>query len=1140
MGMSRYGKKMRRWKPQLAVTLIFSLMAVILRPGAETFAEIIETNCWSRIYGCSLSTGSDLVLTEDEEEEWKEGFATESDVEQELLLLATSSNMRKYAATAAKDSADLWKTWSGETDWEGDGTEDSPYRIQNVSELMGLSAETTAGTDFKDVWFELTTDLDISIYGAYWNPIGWYQNQEEMENNIGHPFRGNFNGNNHKISGLRMVNTGYLMKNAGLFGIVEDGSIRNLEVKATELTADENVGILAGKITGNAVIYGVTVSGYISSNGNAGGVAGWIEGDEDKITIENCRADQIAIDTSDEDGFSGGIGGKVKNAFLVDNTVVTQDGTGNRIQGYGYVGGIAGCMENTDIYSSYVDGTIGGHHSLAVGGIVGKYISGSLILARMAGDIGNTNMGQSRREGVFVGTRDWGDFFTYGTDSNNTLSYLFTTVTNSKNAVVGSTIDGDNDFKKSAHIGYWLDNERKYVIREGEQQYGCGDRYFYEELEDGVRYIITQKLSQDMTADDYADGLSFHVDHFAPGYMGEPVRGYLIYVPVITAVNANGTMDKDVAVLSALPAVNSTYYRTIDKDHPAAVMPGAAVTVLTAPKDTVDSRYQMIVAAQETGGVEPPTYTDVEGKEHKMTYQSSGTYSFIMPECDTELKAQYQKVTTRLDIDPSQITVQIIQTRSSDRKNPKTITEVRNEQGILIARYINDELDSSVEVQPIAIHIEHNETGSAVDKTVIWSVDDTDLILNQSETGYTEKDGRFLPNMNSSFIQEILQKKMKEQADDQYQNPIDDTVYSRTAVMTAMTNPDTSSDLLPVYANCRITVTYQIVDKTTLRVEQLSLNRNQLVFTVTRKRSGYRYQPSDTISCTAPVVLSASLYPIQPFFKSVSWSDTENGKIVKLKAGGSYMQDCTVSVNYDPEGKENPAWIQNLINTDNALWEEDKSRKMDSSGSHTEIIRAVSEDQTHGIIRVECEVTVNFVTEDETTLYRVSSSGSAGGGGGSGSSSTGITASTMQTKFANGLPDYVIKGGTWTQNGSGQWLYVNDHTYTSEWAAIQNPYANLTSGQSAFEWFRFDKDSFMVTGWYQDTDGNLYYLNPVSDGTLGGMVTGWRWINGKCYYFQEKSDGTKGALVKDTVTPDGYIVNQLGEWMIDGVVQKKE
>jgi hypothetical protein len=201
----------------------------------------------------------------------------------------------------------------------------------------------------------------------------------------------------------------------------------------------------------------------------------------------------------------------------------------------------------------------------------------------------------------------------------------------------------------------------------------------------------------------------------------------------------------------------------------------------------------------------------------------------------------------------------------------------------------------------------------------------------------------------------------------------------------------------------------------------------------------------------------------------------------------------------------------------------------------------VSEDQTHGIISAECEVTVNFVTEDETILSRTSGGGSSGGGGGGGgSSATGITASTVKTSVASGLPDYVIKGGIWTQNGNGQWMYANDHTYTNEWAAIQNPYADTAAGQPAFEWFRFDEASFMVTGWYQDTDGNRYYLNPVSDGTLGGMVTGWRWIDGKCYYFQKNSDGTKGALIKNTVTPDGYQVNESGEWIVDGVVQKKE
>lgn len=34
----------------------------------------------------------------------------------------------------------------------------------------------------------------------------------------------------------------------------------------------------------------------------------------------------------------------------------------------------------------------------------------------------------------------------------------------------------------------------------------------------------------------------------------------------------------------------------------------------------------------------------------------------------------------------------------------------------------------------------------------------------------------------------------------------------------------------------------------------------------------------------------------------------------------------------------------------------------------------------------------------------------------------------------------------------------------------------------------------MMTGWYTDTDNNQYYLSPISDNTMGHMVTGWYWI----------------------------------------------
>ena len=128
-------------------------------------------------------------------------------------------------------------------------------------------------------------------------------------------------------------------------------------------------------------------------------------------------------------------------------------------------------MRETSIYNSYVNGTVGGNGTRAAGGIVGKYESGNLILARMAGDISRTNNGSASREGTFVGTRESRDNFTYGTEKDSRLAYLFTTSAAKAKLVFGSNIDGDNSFTKSAHIGYWTDLERKYATVAGKTEY---------------------------------------------------------------------------------------------------------------------------------------------------------------------------------------------------------------------------------------------------------------------------------------------------------------------------------------------------------------------------------------------------------------------------------------------------------------------------------------------------------------------------------------------------------------------------------------------------------------------------------------------------------------------------------------------
>lgn len=211
--------------------------------------------------------------------------------------------------------------------------------------------------------------------------------------------------------------------------------------------------------------------------------------------------------------------------------------------------------------------------------------------------------------------------------------------------------------------------------------------------------------------------------------------------------------------------------------------------------------------------------------------------------------------------------------------------------------------------------------------------------------------------------------------------------------------------------------------------------------------------------------------------------------------------------------------------------------------STTAVVTAATAD---GRMADQCNITLNVKYINNTRTYSSggggsSSGGGGGGGGGGGSSTSGSQPGGSKSTSAANLPSYVVKGGSWTQNALGHWFYSNARTYTNEWAAVHNPYADVKLGQPTFDWFRFGPDSVMTTGWFTDEAGDTYYLHEVSDNTLGHMVTGWRWIKGtdgfeRCYYFNPVSDGFRGRLYKNGMTPDGYTVDATGAWTTNGVV----
>ena len=208
----------------------------------------------------------------------------------------------------------------------GEGTENSPWIITNASQMEALSALVNAGNTFEGKYFELANSITLN-YNENWIPIGKmdgydYNNKEEVGKL--HCFMGNFDGKNNEIKGLHIEDNN--IENAGLFGVVYKGTIKNIKLSS------EN-SIVTAKIRIGACI-GVLIDGNVENCENNIGVtvghsgAGGIIGSAYKSSIKNCT-NNGNINGS----FIGGLLGYLEdNEFEIvncKNTGIIQSGKNN-------------------------------------------------------------------------------------------------------------------------------------------------------------------------------------------------------------------------------------------------------------------------------------------------------------------------------------------------------------------------------------------------------------------------------------------------------------------------------------------------------------------------------------------------------------------------------------------------------------------------------------------------------------------------------------------------------------------------------------------------------------------------------------------------------------------------------------------
>ncbi len=157
--------------------------------------------------------------------------------------------------------------------FEGLGTEESPYLINNLNDLKffrnNVDKQAQDGsTQYAGKYFKLTADIDLA--GINWNPIG------SMSGDHG-SFKGVFDGGNHTISNLNVEQAG---DGIGLFArttgnaVIKNLKLNNVTVKSTNNS--NYVGGVVGNAFASTKIENVHVTGdvQISGRGYIGGIVG--------------------------------------------------------------------------------------------------------------------------------------------------------------------------------------------------------------------------------------------------------------------------------------------------------------------------------------------------------------------------------------------------------------------------------------------------------------------------------------------------------------------------------------------------------------------------------------------------------------------------------------------------------------------------------------------------------------------------------------------------------------------------------------------------------------------------------------------------------------------------------------------------
>lgn len=273
-----------------------------------------------------------------------------------LLALASLAWIAVPVSARAEGKTD---TWDGTTIADkfaaGDGTQGNPFQIETAAQLAYFAKTVNEGEAYLHKYIVLTADIDLA--NKEWTPIGNYSN----------PFKGNFNGDNHTVTGMQISGE---LDRVGLFGecikFNVNSAIKNITVKDSVICGINFVGAIVGYAEGinieNCRSIGNTINGKTDVGGICGKIGGYSVGKVSQCYNSSKVTGRVRV------GGIAGMGGIAENCLNTGEIMIIDKAYQSAC------GGIFGIFDDTTASASITAcvnlGKVSGGESF--GGIVGR------------------------------------------------------------------------------------------------------------------------------------------------------------------------------------------------------------------------------------------------------------------------------------------------------------------------------------------------------------------------------------------------------------------------------------------------------------------------------------------------------------------------------------------------------------------------------------------------------------------------------------------------------------------------------------------------------------------------------------------------------------------------------------------------